>query len=203
MTDFFTRAPFLGFRVVVNDYDDKQTLQRTFVEVKGFRAGVCMFRERLLEAIGKSRKTDAQIAADAGISPQALNNYKEGRLPKMEQAMALAASLDTSVGWLLGEVGSGAGPERQVSNDPVVSVEIERSLAILGWPNADQLSKMIDVPPRQIRGWLEEKRQPSHAQLARLFNRIAVASEAMALVVRGHVDASQAKPASPRKRRAA
>lgn len=139
--------------------------------------GPILFRERLLEAIAKSQKTEARIAADAGFSIQALGNYKDGRLPKMEQAIALAAALETTVGWLLGEATPGKSGKIAIPIEEVPPIKTF-ALDLMG-RIPDDLAEDVAASPKQVREWKSGKAQPSHRQLALLFNELTKAAAAI------------------------
>lgn len=74
----------------------------------------------------------------------------------------------------------------------VGDVAIGKALLILGQPSPEDLAKEIDAPSRQVRDWISGKSQPSHAQLVRLFNKVAEQSEPIAKIF--YAAAASAKP---------
>lgn len=64
---------------------------------------VSSFEARLNSLLGRSGKSDSAIAADLGISKQAISNYRNGlRSPKASIVVQIADYLGVDPVWLLG-----------------------------------------------------------------------------------------------------
>jgi len=84
---------------------------------------MALWRERLRDTVRRSGFNQATIASAAGISPETLGRILSGktREPRIETLAAIAHSLATPVGWLLGERGYSLSAEqvrrlREVAN---------------------------------------------------------------------------------------
>lgn len=156
------------------------------------------FSSRLQAAIARSQLSERQLCASADISPQALANYVGGRLPKLEQAMALARALGVSVGWFLGEVSdpSETAPPKGGANGCIPLARPQRVWAALGNPSHKSLATRLGITPERAREILAEDAL-SPQELATLLDEVA--SIAMAVTdSRAH---SQALPEAERKRK--
>lgn len=61
------------------------------------------FRERFIEIIKSSGKTQVEIANIMGVSQQVISDYKAGRsVPSLEKLYKLCKYLDVSADYLLG-----------------------------------------------------------------------------------------------------
>jgi len=137
------------------------------------------FSERLAWAVKKSGKTQLQVGIDAGVSAGAMYNYAVGkRSPDLDVAVRLAAAAGTTLAFLVGESSDAEGlvPQAEGSSEKAL---VGQALAVLGNPNLEHLAKDLGVSAREVRDWISGKNQPSHAQLVRLFNKVAIASEAV------------------------
>ena len=61
-----------------------------------------LFPKRLYALKQKSGKTQAKIASELGISPQAFSNYMKGREPDYDTLIKMSSYFDVSLDYLLG-----------------------------------------------------------------------------------------------------
>jgi transcriptional regulator with XRE-family HTH domain len=108
------------------------------------QAHVC-WRERLLEAVRASGRTQSTIARDAGVTRATLSRILNGhhRAPGMVTIARIAYAAGTSVGWVLGEEGFDFSP-RQVT-------ELEAAI----WFLQDTIERMDSAELFQLRRFLD------------------------------------------------
>lgn len=81
------------------------------------------FKDRLKSARKDAGRTQAQIAAEMGVTPQAVSGWERGEaMPEPEKIPALARFLKKSTGWMMDDDGlMGSGDEFHIRSEDVAA----------------------------------------------------------------------------------
>lgn len=124
-------------------------------------AKICSFKERLVQLIESSGKSQSSIASDFGISKQTLSAWLTGQnSPRIPTITALSSYFDVSITWLMGyDVPMRECKEEKLSSDEQFVVDTYRSLSD---PGKQYIHQQLTIASHMFGGKSNDVDQADH-----------------------------------------
>jgi transcriptional regulator with XRE-family HTH domain len=120
-----------------------------------------LFSERLAARRNRLNLTQPELAAKSGISTRSISDYERNlSKPSLEQLQKLAAALEISVGWLIGEVGADGGVLHDRPNFSYKTAPPPAPASPYAWMKPQTLDDtLVDFAQRLRHAGARERRQ--------------------------------------------